>query len=33
MVGISGEILLVNKHVVICIQLPEFAINHVEMFI
>lgn len=33
MVAISGEVLLVNQEIVVCIQLPKFAVHNIKMFI
>lgn len=32
-VVVAGQVVLINKQIVVSIQFPEFAVNHVEMFV
>lgn len=33
MISISDEIFLINQKIVICIQLPEFTVDNIEVLI
>lgn len=33
MVAISDQVFFVNQEIVVCIQLPKFAVYHIEMLI
>lgn len=33
MIIVSGEVVLVNKQVMVSVQFPEFAVDHVEMLV
>lgn len=33
MVSISNKVLFINQEIVVCVQLPELAVNHIEVLI